>query len=170
MRDPDVIRHTVLVPGPEYGPVHPYPAAAADRYLRTLTDDPSRHAFAIVADGQHVGNVGLKEVDLPARRAECFIEIGEASARQRGVGRRAMQLLLDYAFNGPQIERLRLGVFEFNEPALRLYASLGFAHDGLYGWHYAAGRFWRVLQMSLDDAAWRRTAPVSHTERSGCPL
>jgi RimJ/RimL family protein N-acetyltransferase len=156
MRDPEVIRYTVLVPGPEYGPVRPYTPAAADRYLRTLIEDEQRRSFAVLLDGRHVGNVGLKELDLSRREAECFIEIGELTARRSGVGSEAMAMLLAYAFDELDLARVRLGVFEFNEPALRLYRRLGFGEDGLYGWHYAQGRFWRVRQMSLGDAAWRR--------------
>lgn len=167
MSDPAVIRFTVLVPGPEYGPVQPYPPAAADRYLRTLVDDPSRRSFAVLLDGRHVGNVGLKELDLGRRDAECFIEIGEESARRAGVGTHAMRTLLRYAFGELDLLRVRLGVFEFNEPALRLYRRLGFSEDGLYGWHYAQGRFWRVLHMSLEGDAWRcgptRPAPAQQS-------
>lgn len=156
MADPAVIRFTVLVPGPEYAPVTPYAPAAADRYLETLLGDPARRSFAICVDGHHVGNVGLKDVDLSRRRAECFIELGEAGLRGLGIGREAMKELLEYAFEGLCLDEVRLGVFEFNEPAIRLYRRLGFCFAGRYGLHYAQARFWEVLAMVLTEEAWRR--------------
>jgi RimJ/RimL family protein N-acetyltransferase len=159
MADLAVIRFTVVVPGPEYGPVEPYAPAEADRYLEVLVRDPSRLSFAIELDGAHVGNVGLKEYDPRRPTAECFIELGEA--RGRGVGHAAMRLLLDDAFGRLRLERVRLGVFEFNAPARRLYRKLGFVDDGAYGSHWAERRFWRVLAMRLDRAAWTaRRAPA----------
>jgi RimJ/RimL family protein N-acetyltransferase len=155
MADPAVIRFTVVVPGPEYGPLEPYTAQEADHYLDTLVNDATRKSFAIELDGLHVGNVGLKDYRPPSRVAECFIEIGERAVRGKGVGTRAMRLLLDVAFERLALLQVRLGVFEFNTPAIRLYRSLGFLDDGRYGWHYADGRFWDVNAMELDRDTWR---------------
>lgn len=156
MADPDVIRFTVLVPGPEYSPVRPYPPAAADRYLRTLMGERTRRSFAILVDDRHVGNVGLKELDLARGTAECFIEIGESDVRGLGVGRRAMELLLEHAFVELDLDEITLGVFEFNQPARALYHRLGFAYRGTYGWHWAAGRFWHVEQLALTRGDWQQ--------------
>jgi RimJ/RimL family protein N-acetyltransferase len=154
MADPEVIRFTVLVPGPEYAPVSPYPPAAADRYLQTLMGDPGRRSFAILLDERHVGNVGLKELDLERGVAECFIEVGERELHGLGVGRRAMELLLEHAFLGLGLDEITLGVFEFNQPARALYERLGFTYVGTYGWHWAGGRFWHVEEMALSREAW----------------
>ena len=154
MADMAVIRFTVVVPGPEYGPLQPYTADEADQYLETLVRDPSRKSFAIELDGAHVGNVGLKDYAPGRSEAECFIELGEKAARGRGVGTCAMIMLLDVAFDTLRLERVRLGVFEFNRPATKLYESLGFVDDGRYGWHFADGRFWDVNAMALDRHTW----------------
>jgi RimJ/RimL family protein N-acetyltransferase len=155
MADPAVISFTVQVPGPEYGPVVPYSAYEADQYLDMLIRDADRQSFAIEADGDHVGNVGLKCHDWRARTAECFIEIGSTSVRRRGVGLRAMTALLDLAFEEHHLKRIRLGVFEFNAAAIGLYRKLGFVDDGRHGSHYVDGRSWAVNAMVLHDAAWR---------------
>lgn len=159
MADPELIRFTVLVPGPEYAPVRPYSPLAADRYLRTLTRDPRRRSFAVTYGARHVGNVGLKELNLERGVGECFIEIGERDVRGRGVGAEAMTLLLDYAFEDLGLSEVNLGVFEFNDPARRLYERLGFRYQGTYGWHWAGGRFWQVLEMAVRRGEWRERAP-----------
>jgi RimJ/RimL family protein N-acetyltransferase len=157
MADPAVIRFTVLVPGPEYGPVQPYTAAAADRYLRTLTDDPRRRSFAVLAGERHVGNVGLRELDVSHGTAECFIELGEHEARGAGIGTKAMRLLLEDTFLSLGLREVTLGVFEFNAPARRLYERLGFHYDDTYASHWAEGRFWQVLEMRLTREEWLRS-------------
>ena len=164
MADLAVIRFTVVVPGPEYGPLSPYSAEEADQYLETLVRDPSRRSYAIevqepsATTREHVGNVGLKDYAPGRSEAECFIELGEKSARGHGVGNRAMRMLLDVAFEDLALQTVRLGVFEFNEPAISLYRKLGFVDDGRYGWHYAEGRFWDVNAMCLDRKTWQALA------------
>lgn len=156
MADPSVILFTVLVPGPEYGPVVPYADAAADRYLDLLVSDPDRRSYAIEVDGVHIGNVGLKGYDWEKRTAECFIEIGEAAMRGKGVGSAAMRALLDIAFDKMHLERVRLGVFEFNVAAIQMYRKLGFVDDGVYGSHWVDGRFWAVDAMLMEARHWSR--------------
>lgn len=155
MADLDVIRFTVVVPGPEYGELLPYAPTEADQYLESLVFDPQRRSFAIEWEGAHVGNVGLKDYVPGSREAECFIELGEHGARGRGVGARAMALLIDRAFVEWGLERIRLGVFEFNDPAIRLYRALGFEDDGPYGRHFAGSRFWTIHAMVLTRTRWR---------------
>ena len=154
MADPAVINFTVVVPGPEYGPVEPYDTASADQYLDVLVKAPDRRSFAIVVDGAHVGNVGLKSIDLQARTSECFIEIGETSQRRRGAGAAAMSLLLDVAFDELGLTEVRLGVFEFNAAAIALYRRIGFVDDGQLGTHYLRGRYHAINAMRIDAAMW----------------
>lgn len=149
MADLEVIRFTVVVPGPEHGPLLPYSVAEADQYLGTLVADPTRKSFAIELDGAHVGNVGLKEWRPGATAAECFIEIGEASARGHGVGAQAMRRLLDIAFFELGLETVRLGVFAFNHNAIALYRKLGFVDEGRYGLHWADGGWHEINAMAL---------------------
>lgn len=157
MADPAVIDFTVVVPGPEYGPVEPYDAASADDYLEVLVNDPERRSYAIIVDGVHVGNVGLKSIDLRRRTSECFIEIGEVSQRRRGVGMLAMAQLLDVAFGELGLSHVRLGVFEFNAAAIALYRRIGFVDDGTLGSHYLRGRYYTIKGMRIDATSWAAT-------------
>ena len=52
--------------------------------------------------------------------------------------------------------RVRLGVFEFNVPAIRLYKKLGFKDDGSCGSHWVDGRFYVVNAMEIDVVTWAR--------------
>lgn len=160
MRDPNLIRFTVLVPGPQYAPVEPYSSDDADRYLSVLVDDPRRRTLAICWNRRHVGNVGLREIDFEASSAECFVELGEPDARGRGLAKKALRRLFAYAFEELRLSRVRLGVFEFNQNAIGLYRSLGFKPTGSYGRHWADGRYWVVHAMELGREAWMASLTV----------
>ena len=161
MKDPAVIGFTVVVPGPDYGPVLPYDAEAADKYLELLVRDPERRSYAIIADGEHVGNVGLKSINLRQGTAECFIEVGEHGARRKGVGARAMGALLDVAFDELRLQSVRLGVFGFNKAAIALYRKIGFVEDGLAGDHWLDGKVTPIIAMRIDPLLWMRSRPRS---------
>ena len=154
MANEDVVRFTVLVPGPECALSVPYDADAADRYLYALVKDPARRSFAIELDGVHVGNLGLKDTDLETRTAECFIELGDARARGRGVALRAMTQLLDHAHFQLELVEVSLGVIEFNTSAIALYERLAFERTGHYADHWAHGRYWDVLGMQMTIERW----------------
>ncbi|MEW5854294.1 MAG: GNAT family protein [Myxococcota bacterium] len=150
MLDPDLVRFTVLVPGPEYAVEGVANPDAAEHYIDQLLRDPRRLSFAILLDGVHVGNVGLKDYEHGVPEAECFIEIGERRLRGRGIGQEAMKLLLEHCFFRLGLRAVRLGVFDFNESAIRLYRRLGFRHTGRYGWHWCNGGYHEVLGMRLE--------------------
>ena len=122
--------------------------------LSFLTGD-LRLSFAIVHQGAHVGNVGLKDYEPGRKDAECFIEIGDPRLRGKGVGRQAMALLMDHCFERLGLNVIRLGVFDFNHSAIRLYQGLGFRRSGRYGWHWSSGRYHEVLGMFIDGDTWR---------------
>lgn len=155
MSNPELVRFTVLVPGPEYAQGGLISHESTERYIDQLLHDPRRLSFAILESGAHVGNVGLKDYEAGRTDAECFIEIGEVWKRGRGVGQQAMALLLDHCFERLNLTVVRLGVFDFNESAIRLYQRLGFRRSGRYGWHWAAGRYHEVLGMFVDRDTWR---------------
>ncbi|MCP4504558.1 MAG: GNAT family N-acetyltransferase [Deltaproteobacteria bacterium] len=147
MQDLELTQFTVVVPGPNYAPV--LNETTSDEYFTALLEDPRRQVWAICKNGLHVGNVGLRELDVKARRAECFVELGEASLKGQGIGTWAMRGLLVEVFFNLELHDLCLGVFEFNVAARKLYTRLGFSECGHYGWHYCDERFHEVLYMRL---------------------
>lgn len=117
-------------------------------YFRRVLMDPSQRVYAVLADGRHVGNCGLKEIDRRERRAELWIYLGDVPVRGKGIGTRATELLIEEARTALALKKLSLHVADFNEPARRLYAGLGFAEaaflDTAGDW---SGRDCAVLRM-----------------------
>lgn len=155
LRDPYILELTFVIPGPERRASLPFDEKMMDQYIDVLLSDRSRKTFAIEVDGSHVGNVGLKEINLETKKAELFIEIGESDYRGIGVGKAAMAILMDYVFLQMGLEEMVLEVLEFNQAALRVYQHLGFEISHRSGWHYDPnGRYWQVWLMRLPKERW----------------
>ncbi len=50
--------------------------------------------------------------------------------REKGVGGALIQALLDWAWDNPQVEKVRLEVFATNSRGIHLYQKLGFVEEG----------------------------------------
>lgn len=87
-------------------------------------------SFAIEADGSYIGHCGLHSIDPTARLCELSVEIGDHAYWGRGYGREAVRLLLDYAFQHMNMERVWLNTHSENERAIRCYKACGFVEEG----------------------------------------
>ncbi len=92
---------------------------------------PERYPFYIrtLADDRLIGFLGLG-VDLIHSDAMVGIGIGERDAWNKGYGTDAMKICLCYAFLELGVQRVSLGVFEYNPRAQRSYEKAGFQLEG----------------------------------------
>lgn len=75
------------------------------------------------------------------------ITIGEAQARGRGIGGVALRHL-EREIAAAGLQRIELGVFAFNRPALALYTRLGYQEFGrVDDFTYWQGRMWQDIRM-----------------------
>ncbi len=121
---------------------------------RDIDDISARHqhVFDIVelATDEPVGRCLLFAVNQVDRSAELGIFLGEKTAWGKGYAREASALLLDYAFNLLNLHSVMLGVFSFNERAIRLYERLGFRAIGRRREaRIVAGRAFDVVLMDM---------------------
>ena len=87
-------------------------------------------AIAILADGQHIGNIKLEPIHWLHRTATLGMVIGEKSFHGHGLGEEAARLCLRYAFERLGLRKVSLGVLTSNTRAIRLYERLGFVVEG----------------------------------------
>ena len=92
---------------------------------------PERYGFSVrtLADDRHIGFLGLW-VDLIHSEAWVGLGIGEREFWSKGYGTDMMKLCQQYVFNELSLERLSLGLFEYNPRALRSYEKCGFRLEG----------------------------------------
>lgn len=103
--------------------------------MQSEIDDAIRRqepVFSIVecATDRLIGRCLLFGINPVDRNAMLGIFIGEKDCWSRGYGTEACRLLLDYAFNLLNLHSVMLGVFAFNQRAVRSYEKVGFQHIG----------------------------------------
>ena len=92
---------------------------------------PERYPFSVrtLEEDKYIGFFGLW-VDLIHREAWVGIGIGERDFWGKGYGTDMMKLCLQYAFTELCVERVSLGLHEYNPRALRSYEKCGFRLEG----------------------------------------
>lgn len=77
-----------------------------------------------------IGSLGLHNVDWQNRTAEFGIAIWNKQYWEQGLGAEATILILKYAFEQLNLNRVELRVFAFNERAKTMYTKVGFQQVG----------------------------------------
>ena len=123
LQDPEVSRNLGL---------HRQPSMAATLdWITAVTSNETGRAFAILRNGQHVGNVVLDQIDPHLGTGRLFIYVGEPDARGGGVGRSATILALALAFGALGLHKVWLIVHARNLAAISTYITVGFALEGV---------------------------------------
>lgn len=115
--------------------------------------EPERPLAIEIKEGEDwrlVGSCGLFNLDWVTRKAELGILIGDKASWDRGIGTRAMRLLLHHGFETLNLNRIYLRVFEYNDRALHVYRKLGFVEEGRFRQdRFSQGRYWDTFLMSM---------------------
>ncbi len=129
-------------------------------WLSIISDPgPDLRYFAIEAleSGAFVGACSLQHIDLRNRRAELSIWLAARPARGQGYGTEATRLLVDYGFEVLRLDKIHLGVYDFNEAGMRTYERVGFRYEGrLRQMLHYDGRYWDEWAMGLLREEWER--------------
>lgn len=117
--------------------------------------DPDSVMWAIeTAEGRLVGNVELR-ITPAARRAEMGIVVGDKSVWNRGYGTGTVRMVLRYAFEELELNRVDLTTDEANYRAIRCYEKCGFQREGLLRQHRLIdGEFGNTLVMAILRDEW----------------
>ncbi|MFQ5577324.1 MAG: GNAT family N-acetyltransferase [Anaerolineae bacterium] len=114
--------------------------------------------FAIeTRDGKHIGSVGLMDIDYRDQSAELGIVIGDKTEWGKGYGREAIGMLLDFAFNTLNLNRICLQVDTDHPAAIKCYRNCGFVQEGeLRHIIYREGRHTNQYLMSILKSEYRQ--------------
>ena len=113
-------------------------------------------------DDRPVGSIDLLGVNYRNGSSGLGIAIGDPADTGRGYGSDALGTLLTFGFDQLRLERIELEVYDFNEPARRMYERVGFQHEGTSRHAlYVDGAFHDVHRMSVLRGEWasRRQTP-----------
>jgi len=118
------------------------PAAFSSTYAETVLR-PDAHwrerlastqsvTWMVRRDGRPIGMIGVhlgSDEGDPSVAVVVSMYVSQ-DHRRRGLGRALLQMLIDHVAADPEIETIRLWVTATQEPARRLYESLGFRTVG----------------------------------------
>jgi len=141
----------------------PFSRAEEEEWFeRHLRDEGSRVLAIETTEGEHIGNIGLHDIDWKDRCAVLGVFIGERAFWDQGYGTDAVHALLGLAFQEMGLHRISLRVFDFNQRAIRCYQKCGFRQEGcLREAHFTEGRYHDVLLMGI--LAREFTPPREHS-------
>ncbi len=128
-----------------------------ETWIKNLYKDPNNILLAISLKEKdlHIGNTGLHNISWIDRYGILGIMIGEKKFWGKGYGTEATKLMLDYAFNRLNLERVELSVYEFNERAIKCYLKAGFKEEGrLRRRRFKDGRYWDEIVMGILKEEW----------------
>jgi RimJ/RimL family protein N-acetyltransferase len=121
--------------------------------LRYLAIEPLADGYS----GKFVGACSLQHIDMRNRYAELGIWMAAPEFRGLGYGTDAVQILLRYGFEVVRLDKIQLGVYDFNEAGLRSYERVGFRYEGrLRQMIYYDGRYWDEWPMRILRSEWER--------------
>lgn len=110
----------------------PLSMAVEERWFEEMVTDKSRLVLAIEdEEGNHIGNIGLHDIDLRNGTTTIGIVIGEKDMWGKGYGPEAMRLLLRYAFGDLRLYRVGSFVFDENLPSIRCHEKCNFVREGV---------------------------------------
>ncbi len=133
--------------------------------------DSTRATFAVLVDGEHVGNFGYRHLSPRHRTGELWMYLGP-DHHNKGLAEPAMAEGLRRGFQTLELRKIYLVVRTDNLRAIRLYARAGFVVEGiLQAEQLFDGRPVDVIRMALfkaDEATLTR-APTDSDEEDSAP-
>jgi len=125
-------------------------------YFDAQQEDGDQLTLAIDANGVHVGNVTLKQIDWVHRTAEIGIVIGEKRHWGTGIGREATRLMTRHALLTLNLNKIVARVFAGNDRALKTLTRIGYRVEGeQVEQFYKNGRFHNVVLVGITASHWK---------------
>ena len=124
----------------------------------TLKNDNTRYIFAICdgSSNEHIGNVGLGKINYISRHCMFNIFIANSSKRSKGFGSEATNLILQFAFNRLNMNKVYLQTSERFKEANKMYQRIGFKKDGVLREHYFSNGYYedKIVYSLLKREQW----------------
>lgn len=130
----------------------PMSQGEAEKRIPEMAEKEKAISFMIVEkeSGKTVGQTAIVRPDWVSRAATFYILLLDKAFWGKGLGREATKLLIHYAFNELNLNRLQLHVNTENMRAVKVYKDLGFVVEGtLRQAMYKQGRYYDFYVMSI---------------------
>jgi RimJ/RimL family protein N-acetyltransferase len=178
MRNPFLIGKQIYLRSPEPGDEaiislsenHPdtrshlyiaFPTSLEMQYnsIKTKSHDPNTILFTIatIEPDEPIGTTSFVRIDWAGRMATFYIAIAEKEKWSKGYGRETTKIMVDYAFDTLNMNRIQLHVSTENERAIKVYDDIGFKVEGklrqamFYGNKYIDFLLMAILKKDWED-------------------
>ena len=149
LNDPDVVRTTL-----RYLPCN---LNAEEQFIDQLYkgDDAVVLGIAVQESDELIGITGIDQIDHRSRHGRFGIIIGVKDAWNKGYGTETTRLMVRYAFDVVNLNRVWLHVHEHNIGAIRAYEKAGFRVEGrLRQENYLDGQYHDTIVMAILRQDW----------------
>ncbi len=134
----DVPRNTMWINDPQirkYLTLHkPVTITEGEEWIKNLSGSNKDIVFAVLIKDtkEHIGNMGLHDIDRDTRTATFGFMIGEKRYWKKGHGTEMLELMLKYAFNTIGLERVESSALELNGSSIRRHENCSFRRVGIF--------------------------------------
>lgn len=144
------------------GPFYEYPLTEEqlesyfDNYVSKEKDTLFVYKIIDMETSKIIGTIELDEKDTKNKigRIARFL-IGEENYRGKGVGRKVLSEVIRIGFEELKLNKITLGVFDFNTSAIRCYKSVGFVTEELKKNYRKLGNdYWSLYDMGIIREQW----------------
>jgi len=140
-------------------------------YLEGANDFKKPEVFVYKAvntkDDTVVGHISLGSISERDKAGRITrVLVGSKAERGKGVCCRMIKAMLKIGFEDLGLHRISLGVYDFNEAAIRCYLKAGFKQEGLMRDVVRHGDgYWSMVEMGILEDEWRAMQkPASSVE------
>jgi diamine N-acetyltransferase len=122
----------------------PYSRFVIKQYLENALKDvyEVKQLRLVISSLKNVplGLIDIFDFDFKNKRAGVGIIIKDEKNRDKGYGREALQLLINYSFSHLGLHQLYCNISEKNKASIKLFTNLGFENVGLKkDWNHVDG-------------------------------
>ncbi len=119
-----------------------------EKVIRSKTD--VMFAIVIKKTDKYIGNIKIGDINWIDRRAHCGRLIGDKKSWGKGYGTEALMLVMDYAFNTLNLNRLYNTIIADNIAAIRSCEKLGMKKEGVFSQcRFIRGEYRDVVQVAI---------------------
>jgi len=149
--DPEVTHYMVMGAIPNSGSIYCSWNTVEEEYEK-LRKSEKDIVFAIVdkESDNVIGMVGLYDISWIPRHGELRIVIEEKDFWGKGYGTEATKLVVEYAFDKLNLNKVYLGVNAEHKRAIKVYKNAGFIEEGiLRKEQYRNNKYYDAVRMSI---------------------
>lgn len=125
-----------------------YRLAELREFINEMSNDMSNFLFGIYHsdNGEHIGNIKLGDINYIHRYGDIGLIIGEERFWGRGIGYEAVRLVVDFAFNQLNLNKVTAGLYSNNCGSRRIFEKNDFKCVGTREQHvFVEGQYIDVM-------------------------